>query len=233
MLEDQIREIVEQHYQVSNSRLLLLSHLGKILSDRGLWPKAGESRTLLDTVGNVRGVSIIRDEKAEAFIAVVREGEESIAEKEIVRRHKLFFLKGLPRALILAFTIPIEDPARMFVRLAPKLQYKIDAAGGDDEIVVDSDLRVPRGDSIELDELEIKEIERLEVGIRSWADRNGIDLTTLRRNYNSVPKNNRRLTSSTKDMHSSALERLFAAQESEVSKRMVIPLDIAILLGKH
>lgn len=233
MLEDQIREIVEQHYQVSNSRLLLLSHLGKILSDRELWPKAGESRTLLDTVENVRGVSIIRDEKAEAFIAVVREGEESLAEKEIVRRHKLFFLKGLPRALILAFTIPIEDPARMFVRLAPKLQYKIDAAGGDDEIVVDSDLRVPRGDSIELDELEIEEIERLEVGIRSWADRNGVDLTTLGRNYNSGPKNSRRLTPSTKDMHSSALERLFAAQESEVAKRMVIPLDIAILLGKH
>lgn len=233
MLEEQIREIVEQHYRVNNPRLLLLSSLGKILSDRKLWPKAGESCTLLDVVENVRGISIVRDEKAEAFIAVVREGEESLAEKEIVRRHKLFFLRGLPRALILAFTIPIDEPAKMFVRLSPKLQYKIDAAGGEDEIFVDPDLRVPRGGPIELDELSTEEIERLEVGVRSWADRNGVDLTTLKRNYSSAPKNSKRLTPAVKGMHSSALERLFAAQEAEVAKRMVIPLDIAILLGKH
>lgn len=233
MLEQQIREMVEQHYRGSNPRLLLLSSLGKMLSDRKLWPEAGENRTLLDVVGNVRGVSIVRDETSEAFIAVVREGEENLAEKEIVRRHKLFFLRGLPRALLLAFTIPVDEPAKMFVRLSPKLQYKIDTAGGEGEIFVDPDLRVPRGVPIELDELSAEEIEHLEVGVRSWADRNELDLTSLKKNHHSTPKNSRRLTPSEEGKNLSALERLFAAQESEVAKRMVIPLDIAILLGKH
>lgn len=233
MLEDQIREIIKRHYSVTNSRLLLLSHLGKVLSDQELWPKAGEKRTLLDVVESVSGVSVIRDEKAEAFIAVVLKGDEPRAEEEILRRHRLFFLKGLPRALIIAFTIPIDEPAKMFVRLSPKLQYRIDTAGNESEIEVNSDLRVPIDKPIELDELEIQEIQRLEVGIRSWADRSGVDLTTLRRNYGTASKISTTSKPASIDKHTSALERLFAAQEPEVAKRMVIPMDIAILLGKH
>jgi hypothetical protein len=231
MIDDEIVAIVSEHYSTPGVDLLLLSHLGKTLADDQMWPAAGDKRTLYETVEGIGSLRLIRDDKAPAFIAVVPNGSEQMAQKKIADRHKRFFLRGLPRALLLAFTLPIPADKVVFVQLQPKVLYRIGEVAAAGEFPIDADLRMPVEGAGDVDAMSVEDIERLDTNIRAWGVRHEIEVSTLKRGaQRSAPQAEHPQIQ--KNSTGSALERLYAAQDPEVAKKMIVPIDIAILLGR-
>lgn len=231
MIDDEIIGIVSEHYGTPGADLLLLSHLGKILTDRHIWPATGDKRTLSQTVEAIESLRLIRDERSPAFIAVVPKGSEQLAQKKIADRHKRFFLRGLPRALLLAFTLPIAADKFVSVRLQPKVVYRIGDVAAAGELLIDADLRMPAEGAGDVDAMSVEDVERLDTNIRAWCVRHGVEVSTLKRGARpSAPQGEPPQVQRTSA--GSALERLYAAQDPEVAKKMIVPIDIAILLGR-
>ncbi|MDR6127093.1 hypothetical protein [Sphingomonas sp. SORGH_AS_0438] len=230
MIEDDIRKLVDAHYEDDAADILLLSNIGMHLTDAGLWPPANDKRTLFDIVQSMDGVTLVRDETAKSFIAVVKTGEEQRAVQAIADRHKHAFLRGLPRALLLAFTLDIADGQIMTVRLDQKISYLAGPVAEDGAIVVDDDLRISGLDVINLRELSGDDIEKLDTNIRAWCERHHIDPASLQRTSRKAIKATTSLPADT--VQASALERLYAAQDPDVAKRLSVPIDIALALSR-
>ena len=231
MIDDEIIRIVAEHYRIPGADLLLLSHLGKTLTDSQIWPMMGDKRSLYETVDAIESLRLIRDDKASAFIAVVLKGSEQLAQKKIADRHKRFFLRGLPRALLLAFTIPIPADKVISVQLQPKVIYRIGEATAVGELPIDADLRMPEEGVGDVNAMSVEDVERLDTNIRAWCLRHGVELSTLKRGTQpSAPQSEH--TQAQRTSTGSALERLYAAQDPGVAKKMIVPIDIAILLSR-
>jgi hypothetical protein len=229
MIEDEIASIVAEHYQQGEQRLLMLSNLGARLSKLGHWPlPPGDKRTLFDVVEAVPKVSVVVDPESKSFIAVVPAGQEKLAHDAIAARRHLYFLRGLPRALLLAFTLDLAEGQKIFVQLAPRVSYIVGQdAGVADAIVVDPDLRLPGLDVDQLDAQALQSAEQLEGKIREWCARHQLEPQTLARKPRPAASTRQPATKP-----SSALERLYAAQEPDEAKRLSIPLDIALTLSR-
>lgn len=231
MIDDEIIAIVTEHYGTPGADLLLLSHLGKTLADGHIWPATGDKRTLYETVEAIEGLRLIRDDNTSAFIAVVPNGSEQMAQKKISDRQKRYFLRGLPRALLLAFTLPIPAEKVVSVRLQPKVVYRVGEVAAAGEIPIDADLRMPVEGAGDVDAMSVEDVERLDTNIRAWGLRHGIEMSTLKRGAQPpAPQSEHPQVQRTPA--GSALERLYAAQDPEVAKKMIVPIDIAILLGR-
>lgn len=228
MIEEQIEALVRDHYSSEDAGVLLLSTLGKKLTDSRHWPLQNDSRTLTEIVDETDSLSLVRDEEAKAFIAIVLAGDESIAHAAIANRHRRAFLKEVSRALLAAFTIHVDSGKQIYVHLQPKLRFSIRDEPMQDGIPVDADLRVPEVDASDVRNLDLEEVAKLDSNIREWCQRHGVEHSSI------TWKQERNVSSSTVDSaHSSnALERLYAAQEQSITKRLVIPFDIAIELSR-
>jgi len=229
MIEDEIASIVAEHYQSGEPRLLMLSNLGARLSKMNHWPLApGDKRSLFDIVQAVPKISVVVDPDSKSFIAVVPAGQEKLAHDAIAARRHLYFLRGLPRALLLAFTLDLAEGQKIFVQLAPRVSYIVGQdTGGADAVAVDPDLRLPGLDLDQLDAQMGQSAEQLEGKIREWCARHQLEPQTLARKPRPAPSSRQ-----TVGKPSSALERLYAAQEADVAKRLSIPLDIALTLSR-
>lgn len=229
MIEDEIASIVAEHYQPGQERLLMLSNIGARLSKQSHWPlPAGDRRTLFEIAQAMPQISLVIDPQARSFIAVVPAGQEQRAHDAIAGRKHLYFLRGLPRALLLAFTLELAEGQQMFVRFGPRITYIAGQdEGGADAILVDADLRLPGLDTEQIDALAVREAEQLEANIKQWCERHKLEPETLARKRR--PSNPPTPVSRTA---LSALERLYAAQEPDIAKRLSIPIDIAMMLSR-
>jgi hypothetical protein len=134
----------------------------------------------------------------------------------------------LPRALLLAFTLDLPEGQKIFVQLAPRVSYIVGQdGGGGDAIAVDPDLRLPGLDLDQLDAQMAQGAEQLEGKIREWCTRHQLEPQTLARKSHPAAPSRQPATKP-----ASALERLYAAQEADVAKRLSIPLDIALTLSR-
>lgn len=231
MIDDEIIEIVTEHYRTPGADLLLLSHLGKRLSDDDLWPALGDKRSLYEAVDAVEGIRLIRDENTPAYIAVVPNGSEQLAQKKIADRQKRNFLRSLPRALHLAFTLPVAADKSVFVKLLPKIIFRVGESASDGELPIDMDLRVPAEGAGEVDKMSVEDVEQLDANVRVWGVRYNVDLSELNRRIRR-PAPEKKQPPLPSPAASSALERLYAAQDPDVAGRMIVPIDIAVLLGR-
>jgi hypothetical protein len=228
MIEDEIKALVEEHYKAPEAEILLLSNLGMKLSKAELWPPAHDKHTLYDAVAATPGVRLVRDEEAKSFIIVVLAGDEQRAVRAIEDRRKRYFLRGLPRALLLAFTLDVAAGQIMSVRLDRKISYHGGAELGEGSVLVDDDLRLPGLDAIDITALSETDVEKLDTSIRAWCERHQIDPASLAR----IPVKPGATPPVATPMVSSALERLYAAQDPDVAKRLTVPIDIALALSR-
>jgi hypothetical protein len=234
MIEEELTSLVEAHYADENASLLLLSHVGKMLSDAGLQPEPNDRRSLRQIVENIADLSVVRDPEAAAFIAVVRKGDEKRAEDAIVERHQRHFLRGLPRALLLAFTLELAQGQTISLQLTPKIAYQAGPTVGEGWIEVDSDLRLSGVDATDIDALDAATARDFEARIRAWCDRHQVDpasLVRLRRRHGK-PAEASSPEATGAAGPSSALERLYEAQEPHIAKRLTVPIDIALVLSR-
>lgn len=229
MIEQNIKKLVVEHYADAQAGILLLSNIGMRLTDDGLWPTANDKRTLYEAVEATPGVVPVRDERAKSFIPVVLEGHEQRAIQAIADRHKRHFLRGLPRALLLAFTLEIAHGLVMTVRLGPKISYLAGPAVEEGTIIVDNDLRLPGLDALNVKDLAESDVEKLDTNIRAWCERHHLEPAALVRVDRKSAKPNLR-PAPTAQLN--ALERLYAAQEPDVAKRLSVPIDIALALSR-
>jgi hypothetical protein len=228
MIEERIAELVSAHYAKEGAQLLLLSNFGVQLSKLGLWPIPGETRSLHDVVKSVATVEIIPDPDAQSFLAVVLVGDEARAHDAIERRHRLAFLRTIPRAVLLAFTVETPEDQPIYIRLEPRPGYVIGPeAAPEGHVVIESEFRLPGVDIGKLHNLSIDQIESLGSKIRLWCDNHNIDPGRFGRREASAIG-----TESVDRKSSSALERLYAAQPPDIAKRLAIPLDIALALSR-
>lgn len=228
MIEDHIKSQVAAHYSKADAGVLLLSQLGAQLTKDGHWPPLNDGRTLTEVVDETDNLSLVRDENAKAFIAIVPAGSEHIAEAAIESRHKRIFLRDVSRALLAAFTIQVEPGKHVYVYLEPKLRFTVSKENDQDGILIDTDLRTPEIDASDIRNLELEDIARLDANIREWCERHGVEhaAITWRHERQDTP------TIVEDPRTSNGLERLYAAQEPSIAKRLVIPFDIAIELSR-
>lgn len=232
MIENDIVQIVREHYQKPDTGILLLSALGALLTKQGLWPTPNDKRPLLEITESIPEISLVRDEEAASYIAIVLVGEEQRATDTICDRHKRYFLRGLPRALLLAFTLDVADGQVMSVRLGPPVRYQAGPPMGEGVIAVDSDLRLPGLDISDLSLVEAANIQRLEACIRTWCERNRIDPGSLVRMRSKSAPTHELPSPLVQPLHGNALERLYAAQQPDVAKLLIVPIDIALALSR-
>lgn len=229
MIEDKIAALVETHYAAPEAGLLMLSNVGARLSKDGHWPPPSQDkRTLFDIAQQVPRIALVSDPDAKAFIAVVREGDEQRARDAIVARKRRFFLRGLPRAFLIAFTLDTAPGQPMFVRLQPRVSYSARPEAEDkDHIRIDDDLRLPGLDVGDIEALGESNVDRLEANIRTWCERHGMVAEEIGGRQKPIASSRPAAAQG-----HSALERLFAAQDPEVAKRMSLPFDIALALSR-
>ena len=101
-------------------------------------------------------------------------------------------------------------------------------------IEVDADLRLPGVDAADIDGLDAATAGDLEARIRAWCDRHQIDaasLVRLRRRHGK-PAEATTAAAPGRAGASSALERLYEAQEPHIAKRLTVPIDIALVLSR-
>lgn len=228
MIEDDVKALVVEHYQDPNAGILLLSDIGMKLTKSGVWPPANDKRSLYDVAEDTPGITPRREDDAKSFIPVVLEGDEQRAVKAFNARRQRFYLRSYPRALLLAFTIDMADGQVMSLRLGPKISYQGGPALEEGTILVDNDLRIPGIDVLDAPSLTDEQIDQLDTNIRAWCERHHVDQSSLMR----VPGKTRAPAPEARPVQGSALERLYAAQEPDVAKRLTVPIDIALALSR-
>ena len=235
MIDTTIVERVRAHYEKS-SQPLLLSNFGKALRVEGIWPIEGEDRNLSSVIESISPrVKIFRDPQASAYVVIVPDGKEDIAESAIRMRKDRFFLLGLPRSVVVAFLKKTIGKDKIFVRTKAPFRYVVAETVDDPEFVpveekykIDDVYMESVGD---LDELVLR---RLAENIKAWADEKSVPLEAFYQRDRPPEGSSFEKEPATEPLPIglTALERLQAAQSSDVAGKMVIPLDIALLLSR-
>jgi len=223
-----IRAIVAERYEKDTSPLLL-SDLGLVLRQRGLWPSAESAgKALRQAIEEAQdpNLLIVRDKNSPAYIAVATEATKDIVEQFMARRSRrsssIPNLDALPRSVLLAFCVRSEGGEPVFVSKTPPFKYRLgtpDESDRDQFLLVDERYRRPGLKITELSELRATDRLDLQARIASWSRDNDVSLEDF---Y---------ITKERK--HTNALERLLAVQPREVAQKIVIPGDIALILVKH
>jgi hypothetical protein len=230
MIEQKIQDLVTAHYRDPNNGVLMLSNIGARLSDENLWPTNDDNRSLKQILDEMPGITVVRDADARSFIAIVPKGEEARAHAAIEERHKLFFLRGLHRTIILAFTLDLAEGLAMYLRLTPRPVYQATSDAPDpDFILVEEEFRIPGLTFERLSDLEDDVVAQLGANIRNWCDHHSISPETLR-GRRIAPPRTKETAPAPKLV--SALERLYAAQPPELAAKIIVPMDIALTLSR-
>jgi hypothetical protein len=223
-----IRAIVAERYEKDTSPLLL-SDLGLMLRQRGLWPpQEYTGKTLRQVIEDAHdpNLLIVRDKNSPAYIAVATETTKKIVEQFIERRvqrtSSVPNLDALPRSVLLAFCVRQDAAKPVFLSKTPPFKYRLappDEPERDLFLIVDERYRRPGLKIMELAELSATDRLDLQSRIAAWSRDNDVALENF---Y--VIKEKKRVN---------ALERLLAAQPREVAQKIVIPGDIALILMQH
>lgn len=232
MTKEDILDRIQKHY-ASSEDVLLLSDLGASLGLAGLWPIEGEDRPLSEVVqGLTPDVSLVRDPKSKAYVVIVPKGKEDLALRAIDRRHKIHFLRQLPRAVLLAFCVEAPAGSHVYLRLQPPYRYLIAAQPlGEGYMAVEDQFRTPGLFIDDPRSIAADDAERLSSKIQEWASTHSISFEEIK----AIDRAERHETSDERPKTPSgvnALERLYSAQAAGVAEKMVVPADIAVTLSR-
>lgn len=224
--------MVRAHYAESHTPMLL-AHLGSVIEKEQTWPSDRGQRSLKQLITDTCGpdLQIVFDKRSPAYVAVVTPESRADVEAQIASRlggkeTVPVRLEDLARPVLLAFCVNVQNQP-VYVRRIRPFRYEvgsIQTERANEYVVVEPEYRRP-GLRIEHPQLlPLSEKRDLEGLIQKWAAVHGIEIEQFSR-----------LEQDEKDMLESgktALDRLMAAQASDVAQRLLIPADIAQILSR-
>lgn len=235
MIEEEIKRRIVAHYAAS-SHVLLLSDLGADLRDAQLWPSEGDTRTLADVVSGIDGVTTVRDENQKAFIIAITEEKKHLAENVLKHRASIRILRRLPKSVLVAFCVNLFPEERIALQAMPPFKYYNGKHNPPDGFVeVEEKYRRPGVYIDDLSSLSSEEANQLADNFLAWCDANGLQQAGFVKTNSGSKVHDRPkpvASPSSKKPASNALERLLAAQSSDIASQIQIPADIALALSR-
>jgi hypothetical protein len=230
--QEKIKSKVKAHY--AGTRVpLLLSNLGAEIEKEDLWPTDRGRRNLKQLIVDtcVPDLEIVRDKHSPAYIAVVTPDVRADVEAQIAQRLGAndvapVRLEDVVKPVLLAFCINVEDQP-VYVKRTRPFRYEVGGVPADrtsDYIIVEPEYRRP---GLRIDHPHLlahndrKDLENL---IQRWATVHSVQMeqfSRLGQEEKEVSEGGR-----------TALDRLLAAQPSDVAQRIMIPADIAQILSR-
>jgi hypothetical protein len=231
--KEKIKAIVRDHYAASRTPLLL-AHLGATIEKEDAWPVDRGGRSLKQLLKEcvAPDLEIVWDKRSPAYIAVVTpevrsDVEAQIAERQGTSELPTVRLEDLARPVLLAFCVRVADETPVYVRRSRPFRYEIGPLSPDrasEYIIVESEYRRPglRIDRLHL--LQLSDRRDLEGRIQKWAAVHAVQLEQ----FSKVDQEEKEPP----DYGKTALDRLLEAQPRDVAQRLLIPADIAQILGR-
>lgn len=226
-----IKAIVQEHYAKMRTPLLL-SHLGSRIEKEQLWPSDRGQRSLKQLIeACIPDLEIVFDRRSPAFVAVVTPDVKDdvveqigarLGEKETTQVR----LEDLARPILLAFCINVQNQS-IYIRRVKPFRYDVGTMPPDREseyVVVEPDYRRPGLRIDNLNQITLTDRKDLENRIQKWAAVHGLDIEQFSR----LDQDDKELS----DAGKTALDRLLAAQSTDIVQRMMIPADIAQILSR-
>jgi hypothetical protein len=230
---EDLAERVRRHYRATD-KPLLLAELGVELRSAGVWPVEGDKRTLARALADsAPDLAVLSDPGTPAYVVVTPKGEEERARKAFGARRRERLLRRLPRAVVLAFCADVGEGRRVYLRKTPPHRYSADPDSSDGWWPIEPGFRSP-GLFIDFNRpVGEGDAERLTQGMEAWAAQHSVDLDALAA---AEAQSSARPPATVPDLPartaSNALERLCNAQPPELTARLVVPMDIALLLSR-
>jgi hypothetical protein len=230
--QDKVKTMVRAHYAGTRTPMLL-AHLGSSIEKEQAWPSDRGQRSLKQLITDTCSpdLQVIFDKRSPAYVAVVTPDVRAEVEAQIAGRlgdkeTAHVRLEDLARPVLLAFCIDVQNQSVYIRRIRP-FRYEvgsIPAERATEYVVVEPEYRRP-GLRIEHPHLlPLNDRRDLEGLIKKWAAVHGLEIEQFSR----LEQDEREAPESGK----TALDRLLAAQPSDVAQRMLIPADIAQVLSR-
>ena len=230
--QDKVKAMVRAHYAATRTPMLL-AHLGSAIEKEHSWPSDRGQRSLKQLITDTCGpdLQVVFDRRSPAYVAVVTSDVRADVEAQIDRRlgekeTVPVRLEDLARPVLLAFCVNVQNQP-VYIRRIQPFRYEvgsIPAERATEYVVVEREYRRP-GLRIEHPHLlQLNDRRDLEGLIQKWAAVHGLEIeqfSRLEQNEKEVPESGK-----------TALDRLLAAQPSDVAQRLLIPADIAQILSR-
>jgi hypothetical protein len=226
------KAMVRSHYAATHAPMLL-AHLGSAIEKERAWPSDRGQRSLKQLITDTCGpdLQVIFDKRSPAYVAVVTPDVRADVEAQIASRlgdkeTVLVRLEDLARPVLLAFCVDVQNQPVYIRRIRP-FRYEvgsIPAERATEYVVVEPEYRRP-GLRIEHPHLlPLSDRRDLEGLIQKWAVVHGLEIEQFSR----LEQDEKEPPASGK----TALDRLLAAQPSDVAQRLLVPADIAQILSR-
>jgi hypothetical protein len=230
--QDKVTAMVRAHYAATRTPMLL-AHLGSAIEKELAWPSDRGQRRLKQLITETCGpdLQVVFDKRSPAYVAVVTPDVRADVEAQIASRlgnkeTVLVRLEDLARPVLLAFCVNIQN-APVYIRRIRPFRYEVGSIPVEratEYVVVEPEYRRP-GLRIEHPHLlPLNDRRDLEGLIQKWAAVHGLEIeqfSRLEQDEKEVPESGK-----------TALDRLLAAQPSDVAQRLLIPADIAQILSR-
>ena len=230
--QDKVKAMVRAHYAATRTPMLL-AHLGSAIEKEQAWPSDRGQRSLKQLITDTCGpdLQVVFDKRSPAYVAVVTPDVRADVEAQIASRlgnkeTVLVRLEDLARPVLLAFCVNVQNQPVYIRRIRP-FRYEVGSIPVEratEYVVVEPEYRRP-GLRIEHPHLlPLSDRRDLEGLIQKWAAAHGLEIeqfSRLEQDEKEVPESGK-----------TALDRLLAAQPSDVAQRLLIPADIAQILSR-
>jgi hypothetical protein len=224
--------MVRAHYAATRTPMLL-AHLGSVIEKEQAWPSDRGQRSLKQLIADTCSpdLQVVFDKRSPAYVAVVTPDVRADVEAQIAsrlgnRETVLVRLEDLARPVLLAFCVNVQNEPVYIRRIRP-FRYEVGSIPlerATEYVVVEPEYRRP-GLRIEHPHLlPLNDRRDLESLIQKWAAVHGLEIEQFSR----LEQDEREAPESGK----TALDRLLAAQPSDVAPRLLIPADIAQILSR-
>ena len=230
--QNKVKAIVRAHYAETRTPMLL-ANLGSAIEKEDAWPSDKGQRSLKQLLTDTCApdLQVVFDRRSPAYIAVVTPDVRADVEAQIASRfgekeRVSVRLEDMARPVLLAFCVNVQNQP-VYIRRIQPFRYEIGsipAESASEYVLVEPEYRRPglRVDRPHL--LPLSDRRDLEGLIRNWAAVHGLEIEQFYR----LEQGETEATESGK----TALDRLLAAQPSDVAQRLLIPADIAQILSR-
>jgi len=230
--QEKVKARVRAHYAAMRTPMLL-AHLGTAIEKDQEWPTDRGQKSLKQLIVETCSpdLQIVFDKRSPAYVAVVTpdiraDVEAQIADRLGEKETVPVRLEELARPILLAFCVNVQNQPVYIRRIRP-FRYEVGSIPTEratEYVVVEPEFRRP-GLRIEHPHLlPLSERRDLEGLIQKWAVIHGLEIEQFSR----LEQDDKEAPESGK----TALDRLLAAQPSDVAQRLLIPADIAQVLSR-
>jgi hypothetical protein len=229
--KEKVTAMVQAHYAAHRTPLLL-AHLGTDIDKADAWPLDRGQRSLKQLIRDYAApaVDIVWDKRSPAYIAAVtpdvRDAVLTQIEERLGNEATAVRLEDIARPVLLAFCIDVHDQP-VYVRRSRPFRYEIGNISPDQAsefVHVEPEYRRAGLRIDRLQSLSSSDKLDLEGRIQKWALVHGLPMEQFSR----LDQDGKEVADSGK----TALDRLLAAQPSDIAQRLMIPADIAQILAR-